>query len=162
MCIFFSFCVNALLFRLISAKFAIFVTNCPNLNFFKSTIILRKYSITCQKLAKYVIFRNWVPNLCIQLHSINGKIGKISLPKGSNKLPLTVRNCPVMHKNGRIFRKRVFRSIKTKVFGKQRIFRGGNVPPSRFFSTGFLNFGGKSRHPALKFKPWTRVQKYIF
>ena len=51
--------------------------------------------------------------------------------------------------------------IKAKISEKARIFQGGSFLPSRFFLMGFLNFGCKSRHPALKFKPWIVRWKLI-
>ena len=44
---------------------------------------------------------------------------------------------------------------KNKIFWKTNIFSGRASPAFMiFFSMGFLNFWHKSRHPALKFKPW--------
>ena len=44
--------------------------------------------------------------------------------------------------------------IKTKISRKPRIFQDEILLALWFFLTGFLNFGWKSRHPTLKFKPW--------
>ena len=50
-----------------------------------------------QKWAKYVIFCDIVQYFWIELHLISGKIGKLSPPISSKKLPQTQRSCPVLN-----------------------------------------------------------------
>ena len=125
----------------------------PQFIFFKSTIILCKYTIISPKTnkmcdspqIKFQIFR-------IELLTIPGKIGRLFPPIGSKQLPRTLRNCSLLYKNRQSFRKRGVSLHKTKFSGKPRIFQGERLMPSQFFSTGFLNFERESRHPVLKFK----------
>ena len=57
----------------------------------------------------------------------------------------------------KFFSNREFRFIKAKISKRTRIFLGGSLLPLWFFTTGFLNFGCKSHHPGLKFKPWVQL-----
>ena len=52
-------------------------------------------------------------------------------------------------KIGEFFGNGEFHFTKAKISGKLRIFQRGSLPPWRFFSTRFLNFGCKSR-PEIK------------
>ena len=87
-CAFFAFSINTLLFRLMSGKFAIFVINCRNVNFFHIWYVWNPRSffvstlVFHRKPVKYVIFSYEVPNFQIELHSIP----ELSPPIGSKKL----------------------------------------------------------------------------
>ena len=107
------FCANTLLFRLLSTKFTILAT-LPDyqlllqLIFFKSTIILRKYAIISPKTGKIRDIPRLSSKFFIELHSVSGLIGKLSSAISFKKLPRTLRNCPALQQNPRIFRKRSF------------------------------------------------------
>ena len=114
----FFFCVNMLLFHLTSAKFAISANNCQNMDFycnwyfFKSAIILPKYTIVSLKPAKWVMFCDQFPNFRIDLHLVHSKIRKLSLMISSKKLLQTLKNCPVLQKISEFFGNGEFHFIK--------------------------------------------------
>ena len=149
------FGMNVLLFRLISAKFAIFTTNCRNMKIFHNwylnprsfcvnTIIFRR------KLAKYVTFRYPIfKSIRIQFLVKSENYHLWSAEEITTDIKKFVQH---YRKIGEFFRNGEFRFIKAKFSGKQKIFQGRSLLSSCFFSTWFLNFGCKSHHPALKLK----------
>ena len=132
------------------------------MNFFRSWYFLSFWLISINTLyyfAKNRIFRNWVPNFRIEMHPILSKIGKLLPPIDSKKLPQTLGNLSSVTWKSLNFSEMRVKFHKDKISyrhkGKPKIFQGGSLSPLRFFSTGFLNFGLESHHPALKVKPCT-------
>ena len=127
-------CLSKLFFWQKSPKFKIDGNFFRNWCFLNPWLFCLNTQLFHRKPAKYMIFRNEILKFQIELHSILGKIRKLSLLIGSKKWPWTLKNCPALHKNRQMFWKRGVSFHKCINFQK-----------TQNFSRGFLNFWWESR-----------------
>ena len=127
-------------------KIAIFTTICWTINFFCNWCFLNQQSFCINtvlfhwKLAKYMMFHDLVLNFRIELQSIPVKIGKLSPLIGNKKLPRTLRNCPMLHENWRLFRKQGVLFHKNNYFRKTDDFSCQESPAFTLLLDGISKF----------------------